>query len=380
MHPELPAYPSIYSKPFPDFGKPKIIGFIGLENLKFARIVKDANVRLNLNRNMNEVIRKPPDLDVKLTELLRFLLENEIRLKYVGADTLDAADFFCYRGLMTCLACTPYEKREPWKIVAVLHKGSIYLCARETEEQKQRKQRATEEEKKFASWGFKFEQYMLSDGPKSQPNPNVPVDETKEFSLIFKTNLNEHTILYGAEMDGIRCDTPINPPPSSEAGVDEIVKYLSTKEFIELKTNRHIEFSNQERSFRQFKTKKWWCQSFLVGITKILCGFRDHFGIVEELKVYEVSDLPKISKNFWDPNICFNFLDAFLKFVKTCLGREIEYHHGKQAINKLSTLPLIALQFEWQPGSTVQVSRDYRHEDDPILPNWFVNAFGKKVQ
>lgn len=52
-------------------------------------------------------------------------------------------------------------------------------------------------------------------------------------------------------MDGIRCDKTVVPPaPTSEQGPDEIVKYLSDKEFVELKTNRHIQFSKQETSFR----------------------------------------------------------------------------------------------------------------------------------
>lgn len=47
---------------------------------------------------------------------------------------------------------------------------------------------------------------------------------------------------------------------------------------------------------RKFKTKKWWCQSFLAGVDTILCGFRDDNGIVEELKLISVSELPKKAK------------------------------------------------------------------------------------
>lgn len=51
-------------------------------------------------------------------------------------------------------------------------------------------------------------------------------------------------------MDGIRCDKdPVSKPPT-ELGPEAIIKYLLTKEFIELKTNRHIEHVRQETSFR----------------------------------------------------------------------------------------------------------------------------------
>lgn len=91
----------------------------------------------------------------------------------------------------------------------------------------------------------------ILDTPDSEPNPDVPVDETEEFSLVFTTRLKNHTIVYGAEMDGIRCDpAPVSLPPSRDLGLMSVVEYLSTKEFIELKTSRHIEFPRQETSFR----------------------------------------------------------------------------------------------------------------------------------
>lgn len=162
MQPELHVESNIYAGSFPRFDRPKIIGFIGFENIKFARRVHEGQVRYDLNLHYDRALHKPDDLDVKLTELLKFLLHNEARLNYSRENSIDKAQFFCYRGLMTCVACTPYENREPWSIVAILHKGNIYLCARDTEEKKQRKRCMTERDKQFTSWGYKFEQFMLS--------------------------------------------------------------------------------------------------------------------------------------------------------------------------------------------------------------------------
>ncbi|XP_052737317.1 decapping nuclease DXO homolog [Bicyclus anynana] len=367
-----------YCKPFPNFGKPKIIGYIGIENLKYACQIAGKRVNFDLNLHLDRVKRKPPDLDVKLTELLKFLIEHESRLKFPLENQLAAAKYFCYRGLLTCVACTPYENREPWKIVAILYKGNIYLCARDTEEKRKQKLNMSEKDKQFTSWGYKFEQYMLSDRPDIEPNPNLPVDETEEFSLVFTTHLNNHKIVYGAEMDGIRCDkSPVPPFPNAERNPDKIIEYLSSNEFIELKTNRHIEFSRQEINFKRFKTKKWWCQSFLVGIDTLLCGYRNDDGIVEELKVYDVRDIAKMSEKYWKPNVCFNFLDAFLTFVKRSLAKKIKHKFGQKGLDKLQEVPLTCLLFEWAPHSSVRVSDNYCHEDDPILLEWFVQNFGK---
>lgn len=162
MQPDLHVNPNIYMRPFPRFEYPKVIGYIGLENLKYARRISNDRVNFDLNLHLDQVIRKPEDLDVKLRDLLMFLLEHKIRLNFPLENILEKAKFFCYRGLLTCVACTPYENQEPWKIVAILFKGTIYLCARDTEEKRNRRQNMTERDKQFTSWGYKFEQYILS--------------------------------------------------------------------------------------------------------------------------------------------------------------------------------------------------------------------------
>lgn len=161
MQPNLFVEPSIYNKPFPNFNLPKIIGYIGLENLKFTKRVCNERVCFDLNLGLKNAIVKD-DFDVKLTELLKFLCEHIFRLNCIFESKLESARFYCYRGLLTLVACTPYENREPWKLVAVLHKGNIFLCARDTEDKIMRKRNMTEHDKKFTSWGYKFEQFMLS--------------------------------------------------------------------------------------------------------------------------------------------------------------------------------------------------------------------------
>ena len=74
-----------------------------------------------------------------------------------------STDFVCFRGLLTTLMCTPYERREDWEFVAIKYKETIYLCKTETEQQRLFEQSKSERQKQMESWGFKFEQYVLSD-------------------------------------------------------------------------------------------------------------------------------------------------------------------------------------------------------------------------
>ena len=43
----------------------------------------------------------------------------------------------------------------------------------------------------------------------------------------------------------------------------------------------------------RFKLLKWWAQSFLLGISKIVCGFRDDAGVVRQIREFQTLELPK---------------------------------------------------------------------------------------
>ena len=41
---------------------------------------------------------------------------------------------------------------------------------------------------------------------------------------------------------------------------------------------------------------KWWAQSFLVGVPKIVCGFRDDDGLVKSIQNFRTSTIPHDSQ------------------------------------------------------------------------------------
>lgn len=84
-------------------------------------------------------------------------------------------------------------------------------------------------------------------------------------------------------------------------------------------------------------------------------------------------------QRYWNPNVCFNFLDAFFTYVKRCLAQEIIQTRGEDALQNLQTLPLISIMLEWNPGMPVCVAGHYSNEDDPILPEWFINHFERQL-
>jgi len=66
------------------------------------------------------------------------------------------------------------------------------------------------------------------------------VNEQEELCVVFRTKLNNHRLVFGAEMDGVRSMTEISN--CSE---------LAEAEFIELKTSRQIETARQNHNFKR---------------------------------------------------------------------------------------------------------------------------------
>ena len=64
------------------------------------------------------------------------------------------------------------------------------------------------------------------------------------------------------------------------------------------------------------KLMKFWIQSFLLGVPKIIVGFRTPDGILKRIEEMDTASLPGIvkrsGKGTWDGNMCINFASALL--------------------------------------------------------------------
>ena len=86
--------------------------------------------------------------------------------------------------------------------------------------------------------------------------------------------------------------------------------------WVELKTSVEIE---NDRDMLKYERKllKFWIQSFLLGVPKIVVGFRDRNGILQRLEEMETKNIPGLvkrrGKGTWDGNLCINFTASFLE-------------------------------------------------------------------
>ena len=71
-------------------------------------------------------------------------------------------DFVCWRGLLTKLLCTPYEKLEGWKIAVCRFRRTLYMCEFETDEKLDDSRFDDKRQQEMSYWGFKFETYITA--------------------------------------------------------------------------------------------------------------------------------------------------------------------------------------------------------------------------
>ena len=75
------------------------------------------------------------------------------------------AVFICWRGLLTTVLVTPFERSKDWMFSIILYKGTYYFCEIETEFNELERSKRDEMNKNFTYWGYKFESYITADSP-----------------------------------------------------------------------------------------------------------------------------------------------------------------------------------------------------------------------
>lgn len=320
----LKLHPSQYvnaeeTYPTPQFSKPTIRGYYSvkdnectpsLEQLRYISkryiLEEQRNLNFDLNRayepNTNQVEedRKP-----KYATCIRNISSPEFT--FVNDEL--KPDFVCSRGILHLLLGSPYKKYDAysrdWVILAMKRKGTIYLRTDRIEEWTDQANKP-DNVKKAAAYGFKFEQYILTDEPNQEQNDRTkPVKKWDKFNVVLKSTLNGKSLLYNAEIDGVYSKTKI-----------EDLDGLRKAALVEVKVVNERRYTQFRRDLTRFNYLTWWAQSHLSGIEKLVVGIRDENGICNSTVPYTVKTLPNAAGEFWKPTVCMTFLSDFLETVK----------------------------------------------------------------
>lgn len=219
----------------------------------------------DLNRGYGQHISKDDTRNEHLDALCYSLME-------LGRDeALDRArrraDVVTWRGMATRMCTALYEQRDGWEMNAMLVQGTMYieehLSPQMLVEKAQRRQgpatssreeglaRLTYHGSSFESWSTHTPSSRPFDYARDNPWSGTPNTNTQWCSVV-KTRLGSSRLILGGEVDCV-----------DERG-----------QKVELKTSMVI---RNERDTVRFEEKmlRFYMQSFLLGVGRVLVGFRD---------------------------------------------------------------------------------------------------------
>uniref|UniRef100_A0A0K2T377 Decapping nuclease n=1 Tax=Lepeophtheirus salmonis TaxID=72036 RepID=A0A0K2T377_LEPSM len=230
---------------------------------------------------------------------------------------------------------TPYEEKEPWMFTVTKYKGTIYIKAEQTEYERIQSDTIDTQKQHIFKWGYKFEDYLTQ---KSTSNLNDIVNTNQQNHVVYQREIDGYNILYGAEVDAVMHDraTP-----------------LRLKDCVEFKVNLEITSNQHYKIFAKRKFLHWWTQSYLVGIPTIICGFRNHNGIVRKIEKFSVQELSEGME--WRQDVCKAFLANLLKSLR----------------NEMIVKSNLVFNISWKPiGAVIQVY-ETKLPLSHILPSWY---------
>ncbi|GFT47821.1 decapping and exoribonuclease protein [Trichonephila clavipes] len=361
---ESPFDPNL-SVEIPLFGKPKEIGHFSIDSerrIHFNRSqmkylifpLKMKNVHLDLKVNFVDDIFHEYVILSKLYQTLQWLQYHQQLLKTElskASTKTSNVDFVTVRGTLVLIMCTPYlngNLRNQWEICATKYNGIIYFSAIDTDRDVAENKNSTYMQMCYQSWGYKFEQYVTTDHIDGLPDMSSKTHQLEEFCVILKNVLNDHKLLYKAEIDAV---IPHRQPTPG---------YGETSCYTELKTSKNCITEDEKYRFNRYKSITWWAQSCLAGISEIICGKRSNDGIVRSIDVFYVSNLPQEAKDFWSADVCLNFCDKFLNFLKKVVIED-DYK--------------IVYKFSYRSGNMIYCSKLINPElRYTIIPEWYTES------
>ena len=241
--------------------------------------------------------------------------------------------------------CTPFSKLDSWEMNVTCFQGTVFIEENHTKKLASRdyqfngrSQPSQPSQDIMSYWGYKFETLSLIPQPWSptsreyiESRENQIVNNHAQYCSIVRTGFGKVKMVLGGEVDAVWDKKPDDPSLPIN--------------WVELKTSAEIINEREQIKFER-KLLKFWAQSFLLGVSRIVVGFRDQQGILRRLENFETQRIPEIvqskGRNLWHGQTCINFAASFLEWIKSVVTDEGVWRLRK--LEKLSKLELFKLE------------------------------------
>lgn len=203
-------------------------------------------------------------------------------------------DIITFRGIMTLLLTIPYNLNDDVHLYLIGYDGQIFikdddaakLTRRAAEDAKRKETPDLERHMNLCEYGgYKFETLTTLAQPWAQSlrssiekrNKKV-VSNYEQYISVVRSGIGKVKTLLAGEVDCVWDYVP-------QDGEDILPHY------VELKTAKAVQAVPQAVNFEK-KLFKTWAQCFLLGIKRIVYGFRDDKYILRNVEVYNTEEIP----------------------------------------------------------------------------------------
>lgn len=274
----------------------------------------------DLSRGFDTFEKEDDSVDGHLDSLLKAIAHHEQK----EGKKLDV-HVVTWRGMMTKIMASPFEMMDGFEMNATLYQDCLFIEENHAYKMAQRQKEGEPDGhrrriplKVMQFWGYKFETLSTLPAPWGECSrelienrENEIVNNKSQYCSIVRTGLGKTNLCLGGEVDAVWDSKP------AEKG--------RPVNWVELKTSAEIRGAKDMENFHR-KLMKYWIQSFLLGVPKIIVGFRTRDGILADVKEIETQSIPQTVNSgpnpAWNANICTNFAAEFLEWLRMTINDE----------------------------------------------------------
>ncbi|KAI1098530.1 RAI1-domain-containing protein [Jackrogersella minutella] len=278
----------------------------------------------DLSQGYDQFINHDDSKDEHLDSLLKTIMAHE----EAEGKKIDA-QVVTWRGMMTKIMSSPFEDRDGFEMNATFYQENHPWKQEQKLEQKRRQKprRGQMSPDVMTFWGYKFETLSCLPRPWGEVTRDFIENRDKEivsnkaqYCSVVRTGIGKTTLCLGGEVDAIWDSKP------EQKGAP--INWIELKTSIEIRDDRTMQ--NFER-----KLMKFWIQSFLLGVPKIIVGFRSQQGILTKLEEIPTAQIPETASKrgvrSWNANTCINFASGFLEWLRNTVNDEGVWRIKRQA-------------------------------------------------
>ncbi|KAK3378008.1 RAI1 like PD-XK nuclease-domain-containing protein [Podospora didyma] len=274
----------------------------------------------DLSKGYETFVQHDDSIDEHLDSLLETIASHEKE----NGKPIDA-NVVTWRGMMTKIMAAPFEDRDGFEMNATLYRDCIFIEEHKIGPKQEQRFPGPIPQEVMQFWGYKFETLCTMPAPWGETSREFiesrdshVVNNKQQYCSVVRTGLGKTALCLGGEVDALWDVKPTTP--------GQPINWVELKTSAEIRPDNWRDKENFER-----KLMKYWIQSFLLGVPKIIVGFRSRDGFLLRTEEFETTAIPTLvaasrraanRAPLWDGNVCINFASAFLDFLRHTINDE----------------------------------------------------------